>query len=266
MKKMIRILCVVLILLMLPIQVSADIIYEPWDDSFYEEHRDQCEYHARSYYTAGPNGDVTVYESPESAWEEMKLSNGTVLWISYIYEDPDGITWGYWAHWEMDWQGWVPMDYLVLIYDGISFEEEYGAQFRDEPGQLDSQYRGRTIYFWDYPGCRTYSGHTLSETEEYLPEYSLCYTDPDGRTWGKIGYYMGHRNCWICLDDPTADFDVLYPEGIEETEPVTQPLPETEVEEIKPGGNPSIKWIVIASVAGVVALTAVLLFFLKKKA
>lgn len=115
MKKMIRILCVVLILLMLPIQVSADIIYEPWDDSFYEEHRDQCEYHSRSYTANGPNGDVTVYESPESAWEEMKLSNGTVLWISYIYEDPDGITWGYWAHWEMDWQGWVPMDYLVLI-------------------------------------------------------------------------------------------------------------------------------------------------------
>lgn len=266
MKKMIRILCVVLILLMLPIQVSADIIYEPWDDSFYEEHRDQCEYHSRSYTANGPNGDVTIYESPESAWEKKTVPNGEGLWISYIYEDTDGTLWGCTEIWDENIIGWVPMDYLNLIYDGISFDEEHSHEYRNEDGQLDSQYRGQTIYFWDYPGCEASSWYTLSEEAEYLPEYRVLYTDADGRTWGKLSYFMGHRDSWICLDDPTADFDTLYPEGIAETEPETQPLPETEVEEIKPSGNSSIKWIVIASVAGVVALTAVLLFFLKKKA
>lgn len=264
MNKLIQILCAVLIIMILPLQVSADIIYEPWDD-FYQENRDQCEYHARSYTAAGPNGDVTVYESPESAWEEMEFPNGTVLWIIYTYEDANGITWGYWEHWEMDWQGWVPMDYLNLIYDGISFDEEYGHTFRDEPGQLDGQYRGQSIYFWDYPGSQNSNWFELGENQEYLPEYTVCYTDPDGRTWGKIGYYMGRRNCWICLDDPTANFDTLYPEGIEETQPETVPVPAEKVEEIVPNGNPSLKWIVTAAVAGVVAVTAVLLVFLKRK-
>lgn len=264
MKKYIRFLCAALIILMLPLQVRADVIYEPWD-SFYEEHREQCEYLARSYTAAGPNGDVTVYESPESAWEITKLPNGTALWISYTYEDSGGITWGCWEDWEKDLLGWVPMDYFNLIYDGISFDEEYGDQFRNEEGALDAKFRGQTIYFWDYPGCKTSSWYTLSNEEEYLPVYRVLYTDPDGRTWGKLSYYMGHRDSWICLDDPTADFDTLYPNGIEETQPETVGEPAERVDEIVPSGNPVLKRIVIAAVTGVVALTAALLFFLKKK-
>lgn len=264
MKKMIRILSLLLIILMLPLQAAADVIYEPWD-SFYEENRGRCEYHSRSYTAAGPNGDVTVYESPESAWERKKVSNGTALWISYTYEDANGILWGCTEFWDEDLVGWVPMDYLKLIYDGISFDEEHSDEYRKEAGQLDAKYRGQTIYFWEYPGCKTYSWYTLSAEEEYLPEYSVLYTDTDGRTWGKLSYFMGHRNSWICLDDPTADFEALYPGGIEETQPETVPAPAERVAEIVPGGNTTLKWIVVASVAGVVALTAVLLFFLKKK-
>ena len=262
MKKMIRILCAVLIVLMLPLQAKADVIYEPWD-SFYEEHRSECEYHSRSYTAAGPNGDVTVYESPESAWEVTKLSNGETLWISYTYKDAGGVTWGCWEDWEQDLLGWVPMDYLNLIYDGISFEEEHGNQFETVACSLDvPELTGQTVYFWEYPGSSAYIDVKLDG--EYRPEFQTSYTDANGTQWVRCGYYMGIRGYWVCLDDPTADFDALYPEGIEETQPETIPELAEKVEEIVPGGNPALKWIAIAAVAGVVALTAVLLFFLKK--
>ena len=264
MKKLFLVLIAVLIVLMMPVQAMADVIYEPWD-SFYEEHRDSCEYHSRSYTAAGPKGDVTVYESPESAWKVTSLPNGTGLWISYVYEDADGIRWGCWEDWEKDLLGWVPMDYLLLIYDGISFDEEHGHEFWNEEGTLDAQYKGQTIYFWDYPGCETSSWYTLSPEEAYLPEYRVCYKDSEGRTWGKLSYFMGHRDSWVCLDDPTAEFAELYPEGIPETEPpVTAAEQEGPVEEIVPDGNPYLKWIVIGAVAATVVVTALLLFFLKK--
>lgn len=265
MKKMITAVTALLLLLMLPLGVRADVIYEPWD-SFFEEHRADCEYHSRSYTAVGPNGDVTLYESPESAWEEKTIPNGEAIWISYSYTDADGIRWGCSEIWNEDIIGWVPMDYLELIYDGISFDEEYGDQYVQEDGQLDIAYRGQTVYFWDYPGCETSHWMTLGEYEEYMPEYWARFTDADGKTWGKIGYYMGNRDCWICLDNPTADFDVLYPDGIA-TEPAEEPAPtegET-VAEIVPKKNDSAKLTAIAAVSATVAVTAVLLVLLKKK-
>ena len=268
MKRMIAVLCVMaLVLLAVPFPAYADVIFEPYDDLFYSEHGDECEYHSRSYYAAGPNGDVTVYESPESAREEAVVENGQGLWISHIYTAPGGVRWGYYDDWQNDVGGWVPMDYLELIYDGISFEEEYGDQFVKEDGVLDGSYAGKTIYFWDYPGCETASYYTLSEAETFFPEYYMIYTDPEGRSWGKLSYFMGHKNSWICLDDPTADFNALYPAGNTAPEAETTPV-STEGEpvvEIVPQENHSLKWIAAAAVGMTVVVTAVLLYLLKKK-
>lgn len=266
MKKLISLICVLVLAVMLvPVGARADIIYEPWDDPFYEEHREECEYVSRTYTANGPNGDVTVYESPESDWKEKVIANGEKLWISYTYEAADGVLWGCCEFWDEDIIGWVPMDYLVVVYDGISFDEEYGDQFVNEDGQLDTRYRGQTIYFWTYPGCRESSWYTLPADADWMPEYRVLYTDADGRTWGKLTYFMGHRDSWICLDDPTADFDTLYPEGIPETEPVPTETQAEPVKEIVPMGDRSMKLPAIAAVAAVVAVTAVLLILLKRK-
>ena len=32
--------------------------------------------------------------------------------------------------------------------------------------------------------------------------FSTLYTDGNGQRWGYVGYYMGRRNGWVCLDDP----------------------------------------------------------------
>ena len=133
MKRLVCLFCAVLMAVCCIVSASADVIFEP-NDSFYEAHREDCVRNERNYTAAGPNGDVTVYESPESDKVIATFANGETLYISYIYTDPDGIQWGYYENWETGVAGWVPMEYLELIYDGISFEEEFGHLFAEEEG------------------------------------------------------------------------------------------------------------------------------------
>lgn len=269
MKKHVSIILLFLLLgaLILPMQARADVIYEPWD-SFYEAHRDECVYVCRAYTAQGPNGDVTVYESPESAQVEGTVTNGVSLYISYTYETGDGVVWGCYEDWNSDLSGWVPMDYLELIYDGISFTEEYGDQFIDVNGILDEEYQGKTIYLWEYPGCESGNAFTLQDDAEYLPQYSEEFTDANGTRWGRCSYYMGFKGYWINLDDPTASEPVKLPDRAEETAAQTD-APETEaVKEIvpkEPDSVKTVKIIAILAVAAVAAVTAVLLVLLRKK-
>lgn len=273
MKKQIAIVLLFLLLgaFVFPVTARADVIYEPFD-SFYEEHREECVYVCRSYTATGPNGEVAVYESPESAKVEAAVANGEQVYISYTYEDADGILWGCCETWETDIEmtGWVPMDYMTVVYDGISFDEEYSDQYLVVEGQLSDAYLGKTIYLWEYPGSEQFGSFDLAQNQEYLPSYSMEFTDAEGRTWGKCSYYMGWRDYWINLDDPTADYETLFPDAEQETQPETE-VPETQakcVEEIVPKEPASQKYVKIAAaiaVAAVVAVTGVLLYLLKKK-
>ena len=263
--KMLSILMLLVLLcaMVLPFGASADVIYTPFD-SFYEENHDVCDYVNRSFTANGPNGDVTLYESPESAKEKAVIANGEPLYVSVIYTDADGITWGCAEQWDNDIIGWAPMDYLTVVYDGISFDEEFGHLFEEKEGELSKEYWGKTIYFWKYPGSQDYIDFEIWEDASILVWYEV-YTDADGRTWGKCPYHYGIRGYWINLDDPTADFATLYPET-PETAPVTEPTePHDEVAEIVPKENWQTKIIVTAAVAAVVAVTAALLCVLKKE-
>lgn len=257
-----RILCFFLALLAalsLTPGVRADVIFEP-EDSFYRDHRDECTPHERSYYAAGPDGTVTVYRSPESAAVEARVEDGEVLWISHVYEGTDGIAWGYCENFVEEWSGWVPMDHLLLKYDHQSFAEEYRDRIEGRSGTLAPSAGG--VYFWDYPGSEGISASLVLE-EEYLPEYQAVFTDDAGREWGYVGYYMGIRNVWVCLDDPTADYDTLYAEH--PPQQVTHPVKDTSAEpiEIKPGG-PDLT-AVLLSVAAVAAVSGIFLWRTRRK-
>ena len=73
--------------------VSADIIWEP-EDMFYNDHASECTYVNRAFTANGPDGIVIVYKNPESPQKVTQLENGTVIYISYTYQDSDGILWG----------------------------------------------------------------------------------------------------------------------------------------------------------------------------
>ena len=232
MKRTISMLLALIFVLALTPAVRADVIFEP-QDSFFWEHRGECQYLSRTYYADGPDKVAVVYRSPESSAVVERVKNGDELWISYIYEDENGISWGYCENYEENWTGWVPMEYLLLKYDDICFQEEFGDRITtpDEYGVLSAE---GEVYLWNYPGSEDSVIYTVDG--EYPPEYEEIFTDDAGRNWGYIGYHIGIRNVWVCLDDPTADYRTLYAENAPQQ--VTHPVRQAPAEpvEIKPAG------------------------------
>lgn len=263
MKRLIILLLSVCLMASLSTTAFADLIFEP-EDPFFEDHRKDCERIDRSYRALT---EVTVYESPESADVEGTLKEGDAAWIIYSYTDSNGNQWGYCENYETDLQGWLPMAYTELIYDGISFEEEYGHLFVEETGELDMKYTGHHIYFWNYPGSET--GYQISVGGS-VPAYWHTYTDEEGRVWGYTGYYMGWKGYWFCLDNPTADFNTLYPEGQSQKADFApgKPDPTFPAEEIVPQPSSEsnlLRFGITAAVIACVCVTAVMLVKMKKK-
>ncbi len=261
MRKMVKLLSFAFAMFLCTQTVHADVIWEP-QNSFYEKHREECEIVGREYVANGPDGKVIVYKSPENALEVGTFENGESTWITWIYKDSDGILWGCPNKME---NGWLPMDYMQVVYDYISFEEEYGSQFMEESGSVDEFYIDKSVYFWKYPGSENYEKMDLDpEWTTWMPEYHKTYVDEAGRKWGFCGYYYGTRNFWVCLDEPDADFEKLYGETISGeviTESDAAPIVEAE---IVPKGNETLGLIGI-SVGVVVIVTGVILIKMKKK-
>ena len=119
-------------------RASADLIWEPSNDSFYKTHRGECQHVGRVYIANGPNGELVVYKSPEDPGIVTKVPNGSTFTVSFIYQDKDGITWAVYNDFTTDIIGWVPYDYLVLRYDYISFEEAYREEIVSETGLISN--------------------------------------------------------------------------------------------------------------------------------
>ena len=153
------------------------------------------------------------------------------------------------------------MDYLLLKYDSQAFREEFADRIRTESGTAAEC--GPDTFFWNYPGSE--DATTFSVEGDYLPEYQQVFTDDGGREWGYIGYYMGIRDVWICLDAPTANYDTLYKDAAPQavTHPV-KPDPGT-LPNIKPDGI-AMETILLAAAAVAVLSGAFLWLTRKKKA
>lgn len=261
-----RLICLILALLLaaaLATTAFADVIFEPVD-SFYRSHQGECDLVDRTFTT---RIHVQVYKSPESPKIKGMFPPDQSIWISHTYEDPDGNLWGYTEIESLF--GWVPMAYLELQYDFISFQEDHASEITDQEGTLDERFANAEaiIYCWDYPGS---TGSTLLFAAEMdidqLPHYSQVYQDGQSRNWGFVNYHFGARDFWICLDDPTADFDALFPDGAPETPPQeTTPLPEKQIVPKIPAETIVLRVGITLAVAACVIITAVILKRMKKK-
>ena len=84
MRKMIICLLSICFLFTLSLSVAADVIWEPYGDSFYEEHMEEIEYEDRNYKATAdiylydaPNGKkLDVYNTLEKAITKIKAKSG----------------------------------------------------------------------------------------------------------------------------------------------------------------------------------------------
>lgn len=190
---------------------GADVIVEPMD-SFYEEHAEECVHVGRAFTANGPDGKVYLYKSPELPEVVATWENGYRASIMYTYEDSRGILWGVYDDYRGT-VGWMPMEYMELIYDSISFQKEFSEEITEQGGELDAENLEGTIRFWKYPGSEECEVLSVDDTEDYLPEYTGVYVDGVGNRWGHVGYYFGRKDTWICINAPSAEFEQLYPDG-----------------------------------------------------
>lgn len=179
--------------------VSADVIWEP-NDSFYERHRDQCSYVGRLYETAGYEGNVSVWSAPNGHTVQT-VENGLEVNIQFIWKDGP-VQWGYLSYGQTE--GWVPMGDMSKSYDSQLFLEEHSARLEVLAGPVPVDFTEAVCY--RYPGGPVEG--KLTEEKEYQPfseTFTQIYTDGNGLRWGYVGYYMGQRDLWVCLDDPSNE-------------------------------------------------------------
>ena len=115
-RKLFALLMAAVLLVTMVTPAFADIIWEPYGDSFYEKHRDECSYHDRAYIANGEKGYVTVKTAPDSLTEVVNLANGTRFFVVHVWEDKDGTQWGVgYPAGMFDSEGWVELSEMAMI-------------------------------------------------------------------------------------------------------------------------------------------------------
>ncbi len=210
----------VLMALTLAMPAFADVMWEPYGNNFYEAHRDECQYENRTYLANGPEGYLTLRESPQSSAEVINIVNGESVYVGYLWTDGKGDQWGVAEYGvtsdsgERTWHdGWAPLSQLALVYDHICFEEDHGDELEAYDGSGDVL---TEIMVYDYPGgpLAMEDSFQVDVEENPLSQYfEYLYTDENGLRWSKLGYYYGLRNVWVCLDDPmNGELGIVQPQ------------------------------------------------------
>lgn len=242
-----------LILAALVVPACADVIWEPYGDTFYEENRADCVY-VNAVYEALT--DVTIRQSPGASAKSGAIPAGEEVYVGYTWASAAGKDWGYV---ERDGaSGWADLGNMARLYDEACFQREHGGQFTalNEPQALETD--AAVVYLWSFPG----SGRIRDELDRSIPwladtppSYDTLWTDGEGRTWARITYYYGMGG-WIYLADPSAsDLPATAPRYAGGTDEAPAPTGES-------GDFPVLP---VTLAAAVVLVTAVLLVVLGRK-
>jgi len=221
---------------MLPMVAGADTIYEPDNDDFYTRNRSRCEQLFRDFYANSEDGQVSLRLEPGSEQIVCNIENGQILNIMFTY-DNNGEIWGVTElsinPTEERLTGWIPMAELLVVYDYISFAEDYGHEF------YGYEFDGYTLFgddiiYWAWPGSGVIRliFEVQYQSDDFSPGLMMvrtAYTDYEGREWGFLGYSLGIRNVWICLSDPSnPDIPAFNPAPEPVLWPAVTPPPTTQ--------------------------------------
>ncbi len=244
-------LVMILLLALLTSSVSADILWEPYEDPFYDYEKATG---INRFYVVPEGLTVNVYDSPKDGNVKLTLEAGERVYIGFTQEY-QGETWA------VGYDGWMRFDRLQLEYDNELFMEEFADQINNEEIEYDVTQFTEPVYTWTYPGSGMDDG--ILEPEWMDTVYndgkltmSKVYTDPDGGRWGYVGYYMG-RCGWAYLEDLHTENPPQFVHQAENT------VTDTSMPEKVPGS--SSMGFLIPMVAAVVCVSGVLIVVLKKK-
>lgn len=259
-RKLISLVLMLSVLLTLVIPASADLLWEPFDNAYYNSAGHKSFDYMNRTYVVPEGATANVYASPTSGGLIKTLEAGTRIYIG-PYATINGETWacGY-PYGDFDNEGWVRLNRLQLEYDHEAFEADFGSQFVTTDDKLTRADVNADIQTWTYPGSgishRTVPADALGGGyNDGVMDFRYVWTDPDGGRWGYVGYYMG-RCGWVWLDDPTNPEPPVRVYLTENT--VTDTSPEE-----APAGS-SVIWVIIP-VAALVLVTAAAVMMLKKK-
>lgn len=255
---------VLLFALLLGTAAYADVAYEP-DDNFYERHWDECKYENRIYITNGAEGCTVVYSSPTGSAAAV-IPNGSSFYVSYTWDgdwgcieyDPDTLQAAYGES-----SGWVLMADMCPEYDSTSFRQEHADRISSESFTLMLP-AGAEYIGYKYPGSGLVSTTLGSFSgDDYTTIYvDSVYTDADGGRWGYVGYFFGHRDFWINLDNP----DIQLGPGPEFREPELIPAADEEtMQAVLGSASPFSPYIIAGAVGAALIALAICAFILLKK-
>ena len=253
--KRIVILLVICFFFAAPLTAYADAIVET-DNAFYNRHRSELVSLGREFCANGEDGYTSVKKQPGSGSDQGILQNGEDVYIqdTCLY---NGEYWGFTYGFS---GGWIKMDQVLVLYDGISFAEDHSDEFYNYEGNYDELEAAGGAIIWPWPGA---AEQMISFDNFTGGDYwaSTAWRDEDGREWGFVSGIYGRINGWICLSDP-LNYDL----------PVLSPLPEPRAWEpdklhvdIGQSGNPMIVLIIVLVAAIAVGTIVIVKVFWKRR-
>ena len=204
-----RLITLLLLLTVFVIPAAADIAYEPPVTDFYQKVADKVDRVERYYLANAEAGYVAMLDQPDGNVMNY-YKNGEQLFLYGTYFDEGvGVAWGYIArdkNGELETPGWIKIEELSLLYTQFEFREDHaGEQYKTDLSTFEWPAETEYIYLFNYPGCgeppRKYElgGEDHKKMGSAL---SFHWRDGQKRQWAFLGYYMGRKNAFVCLDDP----------------------------------------------------------------
>ena len=213
MKRIFTAILALILVLGLSQTAFADMIYEP-RDNFIQSHQEDCRstYYWHRYKASG-DANVPVQYMPEDDEVIAMLAPDEVFSSNTTYTAPDGTIWYYYGSASMD-AGWVSGDYVTRLYDSDLFLENYARDIVHSQETLNV-YELEQIVFYYYPNGEQMAVQPLTfaksdaSPEEAVISFDTLYKDDAGRIWGYVGYFYGPQNAWICISEPTLEYEAL---------------------------------------------------------
>ncbi len=280
MRKLFTLLLTVCLLCMCVLNAAADVIWEPYGDSFYDAHRDEMQYDNRFYKASEalgqydePNGKIITQDA---------IAADELFNVQYVYEDENGVLWGNCYIPGVADSAWINLVGCVRPYDRTDFTNDYENEFEPVEAQPDISFYAEEVPMYDYPGAADSLYNMIVEADsEYLPEYAHTYTDSNGNVWGELMYFRGMKG-WVLLDGdiatvqpPEKEREFLIENTKSEQPAATDGNATTSEDEIKtvttvepadpvPKQNFAVPVVLVAAVVAV-TLAVLFIFFRKKK-